>query len=214
MGMRLGHLGSGVLLLLGLLGADSARSESRLFVVGGIGFMSVSGDNPAAQFRNPGWSATAGLRLALTERLKIGVNGEYARAGFDPTEFFESKQVFLDNPDERSEGGDLEILAATGEIVLDIPVDKTTVIYAKVGGGMYSWTTTTLFVNNQGLESAIPEDTITLPDGESPGGYAGGGVRFPLGESAGVWIDFSVAFLEPDDGSMRLVPLRVGISLP
>jgi hypothetical protein len=213
--MRLGHLGWGLLLLLvGLAGADSAGADSRFYVVGGIGFISVGGENEAAQFRSPGWSATAGLRLAITDRLKIGVNGEYARAGFDATEFFEQNNVFLSNPEERAEGGDLEILAATGEVILDIPVDKTTVLYAKVGGGMYSWTTTRLFVNNQGIESVIPESTIDIPDGESPGGYAGGGVRFPLGESAGIWIAFSVVFLEPDNGAMRLIPLRVGISLP
>lgn len=199
-----------------MMTAAPAGAEANTYVVGGIGFLSVAGDADAAAQRDAGWSATGGLRRRLTERLMIGVSGQYGRADLNAKEFFDDREIFLSEPERHLTGGKLTVLAGSLDGIYEYPIDRSTVVYGKLGIGYYQWSVEDIFVDTEdpGIPDEVPSQ-ILFEDESGLGGNVAIGLRFPIGESAGLWAELAVELISgASGGSMQLVPLRAGISLP
>lgn len=201
---------------LGVSVPAHARVEPKTYLVAGFGYASVVGAASVADDRDPGWAVYGGLRRTVNPRVTLGASVDVAFVNFSALDFFDRHDVSLTNPDNYATGGDLTLLALTGEGIWNFEVDRSTVLYAKAGAGYYNATRDAIALRNtgdSGIESVIPAEDLREASASGPGGFVGGGVRFPLGENAGLWAELRVHFADLG-GSMTYVPLCVGISLP
>jgi opacity protein-like surface antigen len=196
------------------LAAGTAARAQSTYIVGGGGFATLSGDSEISDSRGSGWGIEGGLRREVHENILVGISGGVYRSNLDPDEFFGSRDVFLPTPEDQISGGEATIYSVTVEGIYEYPIDRTTILYGKVGGGMYMFSTKTIFTNADVLELDQIPTTIEFEDESNFGGYFGAGVRFPLGESAGLWFEFDVHLTEAAGGSAQIIPLTLGISLP
>jgi hypothetical protein len=206
---------SGLVLVLSTAPPVLARVEPKTYAVAGIGYASLVGDAPAAKHRDPGWSLYGGLRRSVNERITLGVSGELAFLHLNALEFFDDHGVSLTNPDNNVAGGDVDLFALTAEGIWNFPVERSTVLYAKVGAGYYKISGDAITLRNvgSGIEAQFEPDDLASRDESGFGALIGGGARFPLGENAGLWAEIGIHIIDAG-GSMTFVPLRLGISLP
>jgi len=200
---------------LGIAFAAPARAEETFTLVGGVGYLAVGGDAPVAVDRDPGWSVYGGVRRRINDRWSVQGGVQYGAVEINPRAFFEAQDVFLSSPDRHLEGGDLSAISATIDAHWEHAFDRTTIGYLKAGVGFHSWSVDPLrLVDADDFEDQIPDEAILLRDDSGIGGHVGAGIRFPLGDNAGIWGELVVHVVNADGGSLRLTPFRVGISLP
>jgi hypothetical protein len=198
-----------------MAGTSPVGAQEAFTLVGGGGYLVVGGDATVASERDPGWALYGGIRRRINDRWSVQGGVQYGRVSVNPRSFFEAQDVFLSSPERHLDGGDLSILSVTVEGVWEHPFDRTTVGYLKAGAGFHSWSVDPLrLVDDEEFAGQIPDDVLSLSDDSSVGGQAGAGLRFPLGDNAGIWAEFVVHVMSADGGAMRVTPLRVGISFP
>lgn len=195
--------------------AGPAGAEETITLVGGIGYLAVNGDAPVAVDRDPGWAVYGGVRRRINDRWSVQGGIQYGAVAINPRSFFEANDVFLSSPDRHLDGGDLTTLSGTLDAHWEHVFDRTTIGYLKAGVGFHSWTVDPLrLVDAEEIEDQIPDDALDLLDDSGIGGHVGAGLRFPLGDNAGIWGELVIHVVGADGGSLRLTPFRVGVSLP
>ncbi len=206
-----------------LPGACSALESGDMVVTPAIGYAAASGSADAGKHRDLGWNFYLAARRLLPHRLTAGAAVEYGTLGLDADSYFaEYDVVGIDAESQlRADNrGHMAYFAALGEVTWDFPVQGSPVPYLTVGGGYYSWTVDAIvrlapYPYDPDLDDfpTVPVQTM-IPDESAIGLRLGGGVRFPLGESRGIWAEFAVHILKAEGGTLVLRPLRLGISLP
>jgi hypothetical protein len=191
--------------------AGEDEAGGRFYLVGGVGYVSSGGSADAADNREAGWHFYGGIRRTLPRRITIGAGAEYSVMDLDPARYFSSREIFPPRPENNLVGGKLAFFGATGELFWDFPVSGSTIPYVTVGGGYYSWTVDLILVRDP---TTGEDEQIVIPDESGFGFRAGGGVRFPIGESAGLWAEVIFHFVGADGGTLQITPARVGFSFP
>lgn len=211
----MGGRGWGVVVGAAMIAAvPEARAESPTYFVLGVGYQSMAGSAAAAADRDPGWNFYGGIRRRVNERFIVGVSGQYSSNDLNEREFLESREIFTSAPENFVAGGDLQVVGVTGDILWEYPIERSTVGFVKAGAGYFQWTVDDILVNTEPFNLPEEDGRIVFADETSFGGYVGAGLRFPLGDNAGLWGDVTVHLLGGEGGGMQLIPLRVGISLP
>ncbi len=198
-------------------GREAAAAGGKLHGVGGVGYLTLTGDAPQATSRRAGLDVYGGLRYRIGERLSIEGSVEYAANDVDARDFFASREIIPSDPDRFLRGGQIETLGFTVSAIWDYPIDRSTVGYLKGGLGYYDWVVDAIVITDPGdtgIADQVDPADLVIPDDSGIGVHLGAGARFPLGENAGLWGELMFVVINADGGSMRMIPIRVGISLP
>ncbi len=194
--------------------AADAEVDPSLFAIFSVGYAVAGGAADVGENRETGWNFYGAIRREIPYRLKAGIGFEYGTLGFDAASYFASRDIHTEFPENHLEGGDMGYFAAVGELFWEFPVSGSPIPYLTGGVGYYSWSTDMIILDTDAFPILEGESPIIFADESGVGFKIGSGLRFPLGDSPGIWGEFALHLVPADGGTLILRPMRIGISFP